>query len=348
MSEEIDFGSIYDSVTEADAPTVDVSTPTTDEPVTVNTEGEAPTVDVDTTLDNIDKEIENSDQSNEEGEEQVQAVPAIDAPTSWSQEMIDKFGELPPETQEYIVQRDSEANAKISELGQQVKADEPLRELISTKQDTFDRHGLTPMQGFEKLLDVQDMLDNNPEGAIIAIAQGVGVDLYAMLGVQRQGQAPVNAQHRDLLIENRNLNNAAQRNEAAAKMQAERDGTVAQTEQKAHVSSWMSEQEHGTNEIVQLAMARYITNGKAQGTGDDLLKSAYDLVVEDMGLTYGTKKTDEQTKQDTAKSIATAKRNVRSNNVGKGGKKEAAKPAVAKKWDDDDALGAIYDKVNSA
>jgi hypothetical protein len=111
---------------------------------------------------------------------QEQAKPAIDAPISWTAEQKAKFASLPPDTQAYIAQRDKESHEAITRAGQQIKAFEPIREVIEQHADTFQRNGLQPHEGFARLLAVEKMLEQDPASAIREIAKAYGVNLQGM------------------------------------------------------------------------------------------------------------------------------------------------------------------------
>lgn len=119
---------------------------------------------------------ETQDQSPDEG----QAEPlkaAIEPPTSWSGEMKAKFAALPPDAQEYIAQRERDAHARITQLGQQAKAFEPLNKVLEQHQDLFASKGLTPDDGINRLLTVQRALESDPHATIQRLAQMYGVTL---------------------------------------------------------------------------------------------------------------------------------------------------------------------------
>lgn len=124
-------------------------------------------------------EAQTEDQTSPEAETVEPAKPAIDPPTSWSREMRDKWSALPPEAQEYIARRESEAHTQISRLGQQVKSFEPIAKTLEQYRSTFERNGMDYARGLEALLAAQSMLDVNPRAAILEIARAYGVDLGA-------------------------------------------------------------------------------------------------------------------------------------------------------------------------
>lgn len=102
------------------------------------------------------------------------ATPAIDAPSSWSAEKKALWPSLSPDAQAYIAQREGEAHRRISELGQTVKATEPIRSVIDHYKADFQARNMDPAQGVAAMLEVQRMLDRDFEGAINEIARVYG------------------------------------------------------------------------------------------------------------------------------------------------------------------------------
>src|SRR5687767_37612 len=103
---------------------------------------------------------ENADQTAESQVEQ--AAPAIDAPLSWSAEQKAKWASVPPDLQTYISQRDKESHDAITRAGQQIKAFEPIRNVIEQFGESFQRNGLQPHEGFARMMAVEQMLEQNP------------------------------------------------------------------------------------------------------------------------------------------------------------------------------------------
>jgi hypothetical protein len=124
-------------------------------------------------------EAKTDDQTVPDAEKAEPAAPAIDPPTSWSREVREKWAAIPPDVQQYIAQRETEAHGQISRLGQQVKAFEPVAKSLEQYRPTFERNGMNYAQGIEALLAAQAMLDANPRAAIHEIARTYGVDLGA-------------------------------------------------------------------------------------------------------------------------------------------------------------------------
>lgn len=118
-----------------------------------------------------------TDQTQKEEGAEPHKIAAIDAPISWSAEMKAKWAALPPDAQAYVAQRESESHKRISELGQQVKAFEPIRNVVEHFRDTFNRTGLAPHDAFARMMAMESRLETDPVGAINDIAAAYGVDL---------------------------------------------------------------------------------------------------------------------------------------------------------------------------
>jgi hypothetical protein len=116
-----------------------------------------------------------------------QAKPAIDAPVSWSAEQKAKWAALPPDTREYIAQRDKESHEAISRAGQQIKAFEPIRNVIEQYGATFQKNGLQPHEGIARMMAVNEMLERDAPTAIREIAKAYGVNLS---GTSEQDATP--------------------------------------------------------------------------------------------------------------------------------------------------------------
>ncbi len=119
---------------------------------------------------------------------------ATEPPKSWSREQKEKWATLPPETQEYILQRDREAHDQISRLGREATAAKELNSVIEQYKPLFERNGIQPSQGIAALLDAQAMLDN-PQTRLAAIAK-----ICETYGVNLQQLAQVNPNTETLTI----------------------------------------------------------------------------------------------------------------------------------------------------
>jgi len=133
---------------------------------------------------------ETPDQPTEQGTEP--AAPAIDPPRSWSAEMQAKFNALPPEVRTYVAERDKETFRQISQMGAQIKAVEPVRNVLEQQRDYLQRIGRTPEDAVTQLFKASRSLDQNPAATIKWLADSYKVDLHQL--ALNQQQAPAVAQ----------------------------------------------------------------------------------------------------------------------------------------------------------
>lgn len=119
---------------------------------------------------------------------------STELPTSWSAEMKAKLSSLPPEHADivrYAAQRDKESSDAISRAGQQIKAFEPIRNVVEQFSETFQRNGLAPHDGIARMLAVEQWLGKDPGACIVEIAKAYKVDLQRLTGQQpAQGSEP--------------------------------------------------------------------------------------------------------------------------------------------------------------
>lgn len=156
--------------------------------------------------------------------------PAIEAPVSWPKEMKDKWPTLPPEAQELIATREREAQVKISQLGNERAALQPIAHVVEQHRDVFAKHGLPADQGINLLINAQRMLDQNPVAAIAQIARSYGVDLSAF-GNGSGTQSPDVA-----ILQSEIANLRAQLNETATHVRAQQEAELRSLEQQ-HLST---------------------------------------------------------------------------------------------------------------
>jgi hypothetical protein len=196
------------------------------------------------------------------------AKPAIDAPVSWSAEMKAKFATLPPDVQAYAVQRDGEAHKRISELGQQVKAYEPIRTVIEQYGETFRRNGLQPHDGIARMMAVHDMLEQDAPTAIREIAKAYGVDLSN--GSQDTGNesAEVRSLKSEIQALKRQVGETVSKVTARERSEAERE----QANLASTIEKFSKDKPHF--EAVRSVMAGLMQSGAAE-TLDD----AYDMAI---------------------------------------------------------------------
>jgi hypothetical protein len=71
----------------------------------------------------------------------------------------------------------SEAQAKITQQGQELSSFEPIKSVIEQHKDIFERNGVDFSDGLGRLLNAERMLEQNPTAAIAQIAQTQSLDM---------------------------------------------------------------------------------------------------------------------------------------------------------------------------
>lgn len=197
-----------------------------------------------------------------------QVKPAIDAPVSWSAEMKAKWSSLPPDVAAYAAQREGEAHKRISELGSQVKAYEPLRTVIEQYGATFQRNGLQPHEGIARMMAVHDMLEKDAPSAIKRIAEAYGVDL--------SGAQPAEGEQSDYI---RSLEARLSRAEKLAgeahnstRAQVEAENRRQQAELASTIEKFSKDKPH-------FEAVRHVMAGLMQSGAAETLDDAYDMAI---------------------------------------------------------------------
>ena len=134
---------------------------------------------------------ESTDQPATEGTEP--AKPAIEAPQSWSAEMRAKFATLPPEAQQYVAQRESEAHAKISEQGSKLASYDGLSRALEPHRNALMAGYGSVEKGINDLLTLREVALRDPVRFLVDFAQGAGIrlDQLPALAAQAPQAQPV-------------------------------------------------------------------------------------------------------------------------------------------------------------
>jgi hypothetical protein len=228
---------------------------------------------------------------------QEQAKPAIDAPVSWSAEQKAKWATLPPDTREYIAQRDRESHEAISRAGQQIKAFEPIGKVIEQFSHVFQKNGLQPHDGIARMMAVNEMLEANPKAAIAEIAKAYGVNLQ---GETSQDAEPGSARVAELeakLAKVESHLTAQQRQQ----MQAENNALARE------IADFAKDKPHF--ESVRKVMAGLMSSGAAETMQDAYDKAIYaDPTIRQSLQVDAQKAAEEKRKADEAERVAKAKK----------------------------------------
>ena len=221
------------------------------------------------------------------------ATPAIEPPNSWTAEAKAHWAKLPPETQSYIAQRESEAHKAITSYGERVKTYEPFEQIITQHKDDFARRGMGPAQAFAFLLNAQKQLDANPVQGLVDIGLTYGIDLRPLLSGQ-QGQLPA-SDPRVGQVEQR-LNHLQQ----TLQQQQQQAEQAAQAEAEATLKEFSKDKPYYQD--VRGMMATFLQSGHAQ-----TLQEAYDMAVNASPSTRARIQADQRAADDKKRQDEAAK-----------------------------------------
>jgi len=172
-----------------------------------------------------------------EGQGTEPAAPAIDPPRSWSAEMQAKFAALPPEVRTYVAERDKEVFRQVSQMGAQLKATEPVRNVLEQHRDYLQRIGRTPEDAVTQLFKASRSLDQNPAATLKWLADAYRVDLRRLaLNQQQTPQAPVSTDPR--------LEARLRRMEAEAAQRTQADQTAREQNVASSIEKYASDKSH--------------------------------------------------------------------------------------------------------
>lgn len=225
-----------------------------------------------------------------------QAKPAIEAPISWSAEQKAKWATLPPDTREYIAQRDKESHEAITRAGQQIKAYEPIGKVIEQFSHVFQKNGLQPHDGIARMMAVNEMLEANPETAIREIARAYGVNL--------SGDAEQNATPESQRIAELEARLAKQETHLTARMRQEQEAQNATLARE--IADFAKDKPHF--ESVRKVMAGLMSSGAAETMQDAYDKAIYaDPTIRQSLQVDAQKAAEEKRKADEAERVKKAK-----------------------------------------
>lgn len=123
---------------------------------------------------------EKTDQPAEAKPEEA-ATPPIPAPVSWSAAEKASWDKLPREAQEAIQRRESDVARGFQQKADEVKAFEPLRQVLAPHADRLTKTGRSPVEVIGQLLDVHAGLEVSPYEVFPVIARMYGVDLTRLV-----------------------------------------------------------------------------------------------------------------------------------------------------------------------
>jgi hypothetical protein len=225
-----------------------------------------------------------------------QAQPAIEAPISWSAEQKAKWASLPPDTREYIAQRDKESHEAISRAGQQIKAFEPIGKVIEQFAHVFQQNGLQPHDGIARMMAVNEMLETDAPSAIRELARVYKVNL----GNEPASEAnPENARIAELEAK---LNKVTSHLTAQQRQQLDAENRTLARE----IADFAKDKPHF--ESVRKVMAGLMSSGAAETMQDAYEKAIYaDPTIRQSLQVDAQKAAEEKRKADEAERVKKAK-----------------------------------------
>lgn len=297
--------------------------------------------------------------SDQKAQEQQQIAAAIDMPKAWPAAKKPVWEALSPEAREFIHSREQNAHAAITRQGQTLSAFKPLGEMLNKYRPTFERHNASPVQGIQRLLEVQNSLDTNPGETILKIAKAYNVDLHRLVtgtasngagNDGNQNEIEVSPAEAALIEQNQML--AKEINELKTRLDTRdtNEVTIARRQEQAlqhqtteSVMEWSKDKPY--YEDVRQLMAGFIASGEA-----DDLDQAYDMAcyakpsVRSKLEEDKTKAAKARETQENAKRVSEAKRAA---SLQVGSRSTKTVQSTGKSWDDDSRLEAIYERANS-
>lgn len=267
----------------------------------------------------------------------------IDAPLSWSAEMKAKWSSLPPDVQAYAAQREGDAHKRISELGQQVKQFEPIRQHIEPLRQLSQRNGVSEGEGLQRLLAANEFLEKDAPAAIKWLADAYGVDLGATSNTSSDGgSAETTALKAEIASLKRQVGET--HNTVMARVNAEKD------QAQATLSKLVNDFAAGKDDFKDIegdiaAHIAAIRNAEPDLEPKALLDKAYDAArwanpVTRAKMLESERKAEEAKRTEANKAKADAAKKAGNLNVKSG---NGASPTKKTSWED--TLSAAADRV---
>lgn len=130
-------------------------------------------------------ESENNESINENGEQLVQQQPVdewLDAPKSFKKEYNETFKSIPLDMRKYLHEREKEVERGFSDIGNKLNGYKFVDDAYSSR---AERLGNIPSKEWiESLAKIDDMMESDPQGTIMAIAEAYGIDLSKQSNVE--------------------------------------------------------------------------------------------------------------------------------------------------------------------
>lgn len=315
-------------------------------------------LDDESTADDLDNEGEGDPDDLELDDDGDATSDTVEAPDSWTAEARERFANLDPDTQAYIVQREQEQAEGVSKLKEQFESKAALAdeftEIVRPYEAQMRAEGATPQQAVQTLLNTAQILrtgtPQQKEAIIRQTAQQFGVNLSSEPGESYDGPADSNVAALQKQVAD--LTNFIIQQQHQTVEQQQR-GVLSEIEQFSEAKNDKGEPLRPHYSAVESDMIPLIASIRSSNPGKsnaEVLTEAYDRAVwanpETRKLVQqaSTKEAEAKRLQEAKKAATEAKRskNVRTKGSRPGGQpKPSAKPSD---WEDD--LSEAYDRAS--
>lgn len=211
------------------------------------------------------------------------ARTAVTAPHSWKDEYKQRFASLPPEVQQYIVQRETEAQQAISRQGRQLSEAERYRQtwepVLRANQEHFDRWGINPEAAIPQFINAQIALDSNPAEALQLIGQSYGLKVTVEQGDPSFAQLPG---YLSPIVQELNALKAERQREREERDNSRRSAVLSE------IQNFASEADENGNllrpylrDVIDdmYVNVAYLRQQKPEAPGVEILREAYDRAL---------------------------------------------------------------------
>lgn len=298
--------------------------------------------------------VETGDQPKGEGDETLEpghAQESIDPPNSWSDSDKAKWAAVPREVQAVIAQRERDAHEQITKQGEYLSAFKPLAEAFQRHPQYANRN---PGEFMGNLLHASEFLDRDPVAALKWLAGNYGVDARNLIEGDQQSNE-LDDLFRDPRVDQvqQQLSTTQQQLNAALQQIQQLTGHTQQQQQAAHqqtlskiesdIDAFRGDQPYFDELFPEIEVeAKFLRSIDKQSSPADILKKAYSRALNNnetvrAKLEQERRQTDEA---EAAKRAGKAKANAAANV-----KSRTSAPVRDTSWEDDDYLGAIYDRA---
>lgn len=276
------------------------------------------------------------------------AKPAIAAPISLPAELKADLEKAPPAIQQWIAKREAESHQRISELGQQVKSFEPIRQQLEPLRQLSQRNGVSEGEGLQRLLAANDFLEKDAPAAIKWLAEAYGVDLGATTTTPGEGgSSEVAALKSQIATLQRQVGET--HNTVMARVNAEK--ATAQASLAKLVNDFAASPDRADFKDVEQDVVAHIAairNAEPDLEPTKLLEKAYDAArwanpVTRAKMLESQRKAEEAKRDEENKAKAIAAKKLGNLNVKSG---SGASPARKGSWED--TASAVADRIYGA